>query len=176
MSDVPERENATEEVVTAPDVVAAPAPKLIGWAEWVDLPRWKIRGIRAKVDTGARTSALHCDNIEPLPGDRIRFDVILHRKHSDRRVTIVARIKRRCAVRSSTGVAEMRYVVSTTLRLAGVRKRIEITLAKRGEMRYRMLLGRAALAGDFVIETGRKYVATSRPRQRRKKSDSEAES
>jgi hypothetical protein len=146
------------------------APLLIGWSEYIDLPRWKIRGIRAKVDTGARTSALHVDRIEPLGGERIRFDVVLHRKKTDRRVTVVARIKRRCAVRSSTGATEMRYVVTTVLVLGRVRKSIEVTLASRGDMIFRMLLGRNALAHDFTIDVGRRYVATSKPKKRKRRS------
>jgi hypothetical protein len=145
-------------------------PLRIGWSEYIDLPRWKIKGIRAKVDTGARTSALHVDKIEPVGGDRIRFDVVLHRKKTDRRVTVVAKIRRRCAVRSSTGVTELRYVVATILVLGRVRKSIEVTLASRGDMIFRMLLGRNALAHDFVIDVGRRYVATQKPKRRKRRS------
>ncbi len=142
---------------------------VIGWNEYVDFPAWKIRGLKAKIDTGARTSALHVDNIEERSPNLVRFDVILHRKHTHRRVTIEVPIVRRAQVRSSTGLYELRYFVRGTIRVGAVEKEIELSLAARGPMLFRMLLGRNALAHDFLIDPGHRALATEKPRRKKVK-------
>jgi hypothetical protein len=130
---------------------------LIGFAERVDLPEWGIQRIRAKVDTGARTSALHVDGIERLPGGKVRFEVVTNRK-TGRTQSVTTHLVRVGQVRSSSGASEMRYFVSTRLRIGDVLKQIEISLARRHAMQFRMLLGRTALGHDFIIDPGRRYV------------------
>jgi hypothetical protein len=130
--------------------VSARERLVVGWNEAIDLPDWKVRGLRAKVDTGARSSALHVEDIEEIGRGRVRFDVILHRAKRDRHVHVAAPITRKARVRSSNGEHEERYFVETTLVLGPLRKKIEISLVDRGEMRFRMLLGRTALAGVWV--------------------------
>lgn len=144
---------------------------VIGWNEYVDFPEWKIRGLKAKIDTGARTSALHVDNIAELSADLVRFDVILHRKHTHRRVTIEVPIVRRAQVRSSTGLYELRYFVLGRIRVGTVEKEIELSLAARGPMLFRMLLGRNALAHDFLIDPGHRALATEKPRRKKVKTN-----
>lgn len=141
----------------------------IGWTEYVDLPEWGVRRLRAKVDTGARSSALHVENIRELPRDRVRFDVVLHREKRDRRVHVEAHVSRRARVRSSNGHLSQRIFVTTTLRLGAVEKRIEVSLVDRQKMIHRMLLGRAALAGSFVIDAGRRMVQSPRKKKVRRK-------
>ncbi|MFW5924705.1 MAG: ATP-dependent zinc protease [Myxococcota bacterium] len=141
---------------------------LIGFAERVDLPDWGIHQIRAKVDTGARTSALHVDGVERLSGGRVRFDVVVNRK-TGRTKHVVTDLVRVGRVRSSSGVSETRYFVSTVMRLGGVTKKVEISLARRHGMQFRMLLGRTALGHDFLIDAGRRYVTEARPQKARKK-------
>lgn len=140
--------------------------ELIGFAEYVELPDWGIRGLRAKVDTGARSSALHVESIEHLPGDRVCFDVVVNRR-TNRRVHVVTEIKRIGHVRSSSGSSEVRYFVATRMRLGRIVKEIEISLAARHAMQFRMLLGRSALGHDFVIDAGKRYVH-GRPADRRR--------
>lgn len=146
--------------------------QLIGWSESVDLPEWGIRGIRAKVDTGARTSALHVENVEELPNGRVRFDVVLHRRRRDRRVHVVSRVRRRARVRSSTGHYSTRIFVATLLRLGDVEREVELSLVDREHMLFRMLLGRSALGGAFLIDPahrgllGRHDVTRSSQRRR----------
>lgn len=135
---------------------------LIGWTELVDLPEWGIRRLRAKVDTGARTSALHVDGIQELPGDRVRFDVVLHREKRDRRVHVSARIVRRGHVRSSSGHRTRRLFVRTRLRLGPIEKEVEMSLVDREKMIHRMLLGRSALSGPFLIDVDRRMVQSPR--------------
>ena len=131
---------------------------LVGWNEFVDLPEWGIRRLVAKVDTGARSRALHVDDLEVLPRNRLRFDVVVHRDHRERHVGVVARISRRSRVRSSNGDYERRYFVKTILRLGLVEKEIEISLVDRGKMIHRMLLGRSALRGDFLVDVGKRHL------------------
>lgn len=140
---------------------------LIGWNEYVDLPEWGIRGLRAKVDTGARSSALHVEHIERLPHGRVRFDVVLHRKKRDRRVRVEARIVRQARVRSSNGEFGYRLFVRTRLRLGDVEEEVELSLVDRGRMIHRMLLGRTAIAGRFLIDVGHRNLLTKPPRKRK---------
>ncbi len=131
---------------------------LIGWNEYVDIPNWGIRRLRAKVDTGARNSALHVEDIEELPGGRVRFDVVLHRLKRDRRVHVTTRIVRRGRVRSSTGHYETRIFVRVPLQIGPVEQTVEVSLVDRERMIFRMLLGRTALAGRFLIDPGHKHA------------------
>lgn len=145
-------------------------PVLIGWTEFVDLPEWGVKKLRAKIDTGARTSALHVENIETLPRGYVRFDVVLHREKRDRRIHVRARVTRRARVRSSTGHQHERLFVKTVLMLGPVRREIEVSLVDREKMMYRMLLGREALQGPFLIDAGRRMV--QQPKRKHKKSAS----
>jgi hypothetical protein len=144
------------------------APVVIGWNEVVDLPDWGVRGLRAKVDTGARTSALHVDNVQELARGRVFFDVVLDRAKSHRRVHVVTRVRRRTRVRSSTGHWTTRPVVAARLRLGPVEREIELSLVSRQPMRFRMLIGRSALAGAFRIDPARRGLL-ERPGARRRR-------
>ncbi|MES2475534.1 MAG: RimK/LysX family protein [Verrucomicrobiota bacterium] len=137
-------------------------PQIIGWREWIEFPDWKLR-MRAKVDTGARSSAIDCGEIIELPGDRVRFTVRLDRKQK-KLVTLEEPIKLRKHVRSSTGQGHNRIFVETTLRLAGVEKRIVVNLVCRETMIHRLLLGREALGGDFLVNSSVDHWATPRKR------------
>jgi len=142
---------------------------LIGWNEYVDLPDWGIRNLRAKVDTGARSSALHVENIRELPRDRVHFEVILHRQKRDRRVPVETHIARRGRVRSSTGHYATRIFVATKLRIGEFEQEVEMSLVDREKMIYRMLLGRSALSGAFLIDVSRRALLGKRKRRRIKK-------
>ena len=141
-------------------------PVVIGWTEYVDLPDWGVRRIRAKVDTGARSSALHVENIRELPRGIVQFDVVVHRERRDRHVRVRAHVTRRSRVRSSNGERSLRLFVSTTLRLAGIEKRIEVGLVDRAKMIHRMLLGRAALAGPFLVDVDHTMLQSAKARRR----------
>lgn len=127
---------------------------IAGWREWVDLPDWGITRVRAKLDTGARTSALHVATIDELADGRVAFEVVPGRR-SDRRIRIVAPVVRRTRVRSSNGIAGSRFVVRTRLRLGAIEREIDVTLVDRGPMLHRMLIGRSGLAGIYVDATSR---------------------
>lgn len=138
---------------------------LIGWNEYVDLPEWGIARLRAKVDTGARSSALHVENVEELSGGRVRFEVVLHRIKRDRRVRVTTRVVRRGRVRSSTGHYETRIFVTAPVRIGPVERDVEVSLVDRERMIFRMLLGRSALEGLLVDPVHRALLG--RPPRRR---------
>ena len=133
-------------------------PLVIGVTEYVDIPAWRILRLRAKIDTGARSSALHVENIRELAAGRVRFDVRLSRSESDRRVTVEARIARRGQVRPSSGEPEERIFVAVKVRIGPVEREIELSLVDRGRMIFRMLIGRRALAHAFLVDPGRRYL------------------
>lgn len=136
---------------------------VIGAAEFVDLPDWGIRNLRAKVDTGARSSALHVENIREIGGGRVQFEVRLHRKHTDRRVHVEAKITRRGRVRPSSGHSQIRLFVATTLRLGPIEREVELSLVDREKMIYRMLLGRTGLAHGLLVDPGHRYLLGRSP-------------
>ena len=138
----------------------------IGWSEPVDLVEWGITRLNAKVDTGARTSALHVEDMEYLPDDYAAFDVVISRTHSNRRKRVVAKISRWAKVRSSNGQYMLRCFVRTRIRIASVEKEIEVSLVSREKMSFRMLLGREALEKDFVIDVSRRRVQATPTRRR----------
>ena len=137
-------------------------PLQIGWAEVVDFPSVNVVGLVAKIDTGAQTSALAASNIEVLANGHVRFEVAQNVGPSSALHILELPIARRAQVRSSTGHLDERYFVRLLMRLADVEKEIEVSLASRRGLRFVMLVGRNALGRDFVIDAGRRFVATSR--------------
>lgn len=136
---------------------------LIGWREKIDLPAWGVKSLRAKIDSGARTSAIDVDQIQMLPDGRVRFDVVLSNKHRRRRKWITAALVRTTRVRSSNGDRDTRYVVATTLRLGGLDRVVEFTLVRREDMLCRMLIGRSALSRHYLVDVSRTYLASPKP-------------
>ena len=141
---------------------------VVGWREYVALPQWGIASIRAKIDTGARTSAVHVENVEALPGNRVRFEVVHQRGDANSWVPVEAEIVRESRVRPSTGRRQCRYVVATTLRLGPVEKTIELSLVSRKKMLCRLLLGRTALDDGFLVDPGRTHILGVPERRRRR--------
>lgn len=143
---------------------------IIGWSELIDFVEWGISELEVKVDTGARTSALHVEDLEFLPNKRVRFDVVLSRRKQERRKRVTAAITRWAKVRSSTGHFTNRCFVRTRIRLGPVEKEVEISLVSRETMLYRMLLGREALAHDFIVDVSRRRLHGDRKRKPKRKS------
>ena len=136
-------------------------PRIIGVAEYVDFPDWGVKSLRARIDTGARTSALHVENVRLLAGSRVRFDVRLRRDDPTARVTVETKVSRRTPVRSSTGQAQARVFVKAHVLLGGREQLIEVGLVDRSHMLYRMLLGRSALERRFLVDVSRRYALGS---------------
>lgn len=123
---------------------------IIGWTEYVSFPAWGIHAVKAKVDTGAGISALHVDSVRQLADGRVRFEVVLHRSQRHLRATAEAAVLRRSRIKSSNGLWQERYVIGARIRLGALERDIEVSLVSRPDMVYRMLLGRAAVAGLLI--------------------------
>jgi hypothetical protein len=148
------------------------ARPVIGWREWVELPALCALPVRAKVDTGAQTSAIHAFDVEPLRrrgAEWVRFTLLPAQRTRDGATEVEARVVEQRTVRSSTGHSELRPVIETEIVLLGERFVIELTLASRDVMGFRMLLGRQALRKRFVVDPGRSFVAGRPGRPRRKR-------
>jgi len=133
---------------------------LIGWREWVALPRLKLPALKAKVDTGARTSSLHAFKIETYSERgtlKVRFRVHPLQRRSDIVVICEAPVVDHRVVSDSGGHRERRYVIESQLELGGLSWPIEITLANRETMSFRMLLGRSAMS-RLLLDPTQSYL------------------
>ena len=133
----------------------------IGWREWLVLPDLGIPAIKAKIDTGARSSSLHAHFIEKFEAggkQRIKFKVRPLRKRKNIEFICVADLLDVRRVKDSGGHTEQRYFIRTKAVLAGHCWTIDISLTSRKDMLFRMLLGRNALADHFTIDPGRSYT------------------
>jgi hypothetical protein len=134
----------------------------VGWREWLALPELPIPAIKAKIDTGARTSALHTFRLETFRHhgrDRVRFWVHPLQRRLDLELYCEADILDQRVVTDSGGHRERRIVINTPIRLGEVVWPVEISLTNRDTMMFRMLLGRTALRKRFVVDAGASFVA-----------------
>jgi hypothetical protein len=135
--------------------------KKIGWREWISLPDLQIDRIKAKIDTGARTSALHAFALHPFKEgnrDKIRFDIHPLQNNVNVVITCVADIVDKRMVTDSGGHREERFVIQTNMLLGGKKFPIEVTLTERDSMLFRMLLGRSAIRRRFIVNPGRSFL------------------
>jgi hypothetical protein len=138
---------------------------VVGWREWVLLPDLLALPIKAKIDTGARTSSLHSFGTRRFSnGGAPHVEFLLHplQRRDTPEIACVAAIKDERWVRSSNGASEKRLVIETLARLGPVDWTIELTLADRDVMGFRMLLGREAIRRRFLIDPGRSFRQSSR--------------
>jgi hypothetical protein len=136
---------------------------MVGWLENVYLPEQGCV-IRAKVDTGAKNSSIHTLDLEYVedagrpPGTRVRFKTV----DKDKKTQVIeADLVRLVRIKRNGPSSETRLEIELEICLGGVRKRIRVNLTDRSEMNYSMILGRTALAGDFIVDVSEKYVAKS---------------
>jgi hypothetical protein len=148
------------------DLSPLPRPLRIGWKEYLDFPEWHIRHVKVKIDTGARTSALDVVSYELAEVDGkglvARLQLALHRKHPERLTVVEAPVQRMIVVKNSAGMPEQRPLLEALIRLGPVSKRIALTATNRSGMLFRMILGRQALKGDFIVDVGEKYLLRRR--------------
>jgi hypothetical protein len=143
------------------DTEATAHRHVIGWKEYVEFLDWNLRHVKAKVDTGARTSVLDVLSYElheNAHGLTATFKVALDARHPEVVREITVPVLRLIVVSNSSGMREQRPLVETTLRLGSVIKRVRLTITNRAGMRFRMILGRKALENDFVVDVAGKYL------------------
>ncbi|MFW5489325.1 MAG: ATP-dependent zinc protease [Desulfovibrio sp.] len=135
---------------------------LIGWREWASLPDLNIPAVKVKIDTGARTSAIHAFDIDPFEknGQRfVRFAIHPLQGRDDISVLCEARLLESRRVKNSGGVSHKRYVISTRMSMGGRTWPIELTLANRDQMKFRMLIGRSSMNGNLIVDPQLSYQA-----------------
>ena len=135
-------------------------PALIGWRERVSLPELGVGIITAKVDTGARTAALHATDIR-IHGRDVRFIVPVKGRHHQCSLPL----KGRKRVKSTSGHSQSRAVVETEVKIGAARFRIDITLTDRSDMGVPMLLGRASVQGRYAVDPGKSFILTPKKRK-----------
>ncbi|MCT7974956.1 ATP-dependent zinc protease family protein [Laspinema olomoucense] len=138
-----------------------PQLPIIGWREWVSLPELGIEKIKAKIDTGARSCAIHAFDIETFNQEGkhlVRFKVHPYQRDSIQTVSTVSPLVDARQVRNSGGHAEVRLVILTPLEILGYQWPIELTLTNRDVMGFRMLLGRQALRRRFLVDPGKSFL------------------
>ena len=143
---------------------------IIGWREWVSLPEINVDQIKCKVDTGAKTSALHAYFIEPFTKSGIefvRFGMHPLQKTTDLEVICVSKVSDKRDVTDSGGHRENRYVINTPIKLGSHVWNIDITLTHRDTMLFRMLLGRDAIKNQFFVNPARSYLIGKKKKKKK---------
>jgi hypothetical protein len=138
----------------------------IGWREWIELPAFGNARIKAKIDTGARTSAVHAWDIKPFERDGakwVKFELHPKQKNNTFRIPCEAPVLDERLVRSSNGQISKRFVIRTKLKLGSRTWPIDLTLSRRDEMGFRMLLGRTALRKKVLIDPAASYLCGDEP-------------
>lgn len=142
--------------------MAATYPTIVaGWREWVRLPGIEVEWLKAKLDTGARSSAIHAFDVHPYQRDGrawVRFSIHPWQRSREDSVEVELPIHDRRQVRSSTGHVQERYVVLLDVALVDRVVSAEVTLTSRDQMGFRMLIGREALRQGYLIDSRRSYL------------------
>lgn len=143
---------------------------VLGWREWVALPDLGVKSIKAKLDTGARSSALHAFDLERFRAhgkDMVRFTIHPIQRNTRRTIIAEAPLLDERLVRSSNGKQDLRAIIETEVEILGERWPIELSLTRRDVMGFRMLLGRQAIRRRYLVDPGISYVG-GRPKKKKK--------
>ena len=143
---------------------------VLGWREWLGFPELGIPTIKAKVDTGARTSCLHAFFVEPFEREGVawvRFGIHPQQRDTGEETQCEAPVKDRRTVRDSGGHEEQRFVIETLVTIGAQQQRVEVTLTDRDSMKFRVLLGRTAIRGNYVVDPGRSYIQGKRKKRQK---------
>lgn len=144
------------------------SPAVAGWREWVGLPTFGIVHVKAKLDTGARTSAIHAFDVEEATVDgvdRVRFAIHPWQRSTADAVAVDVPVHDRRVIRSSNGTEQERIVILAPIALLGRVVEVEMSLSRRDEMGFRMLVGREALRQGFLVDSARSYLGGRPPRE-----------
>ena len=134
---------------------------IVGSEEWCSFPTLGIPTIKARVDSGAKTSALHATNLKTFQKDGVdwvKFDINPIQNNAKTIIHCEAELVDQRIVKSSSGYRERRFVIKTNLEIGGKKWEVELTLTNRDSMGFRMLLGREAMSGRILVDPEKKYV------------------
>ncbi len=140
---------------------STPPPISLGWEEWVSLPELGLPAIKAKIDTGARTSSLHAIAIEPFGSEanpQVRFIMQPNPNDLSVQVTCSAKVVGKRSVTSSNGETEMRFVINTPLKIGTHIETVNVTLTNRETMSYRMLIGRSSITANMNVVPSESFI------------------
>lgn len=129
----------------------------IGRVEWVELPELKLR-LRARIDSGAKTTSLHAENVEEFTRDGVTWVKFRIRDEKDKLLELTRKVASTVRVSNAGGFSGKRYVVREKVKLGSVTREISVNLNDRTKMEYRFLVGRNFLMGHFVIDVARSHV------------------
>lgn len=144
--------------------------QVLGWREWIGFPELGIPQVKAKVDTGARTSCLHAFLVEPFERDGrqwVHFDMHPMQGNSSDVIRCETPVLERRIIRDSGGHEELRYVIETVVTIGDSRLYTEVTLTDRDSMKFRALLGRTAIRGHYLVDCSHSYLVGKRKKKRR---------
>lgn len=133
-----------------------------GWRERVDLPEWGLRRVRAKLDSGAKTSAIDVAQYEMIDDEHVRFEIVYRDRPVRKTKWVEARCERVTNIKPSSGEPSERVICKTMIRIGDEEFEAEIGLVCRKGMLCRMLIGRRAMSGRFLVDSQRKYVLTKK--------------
>ena len=139
--------------------------EILGWREWVSLPGLGIDRIKAKIDTGARTSALHAFDVRLVEDNDkklVKFCIHPEQKNLDKVIECEAVLLDEREVKDSGGHSENRYVIETDILIGSQLHTAEVTLTNRDSMGFRMLIGRTAMKGHYLVDPGKSYATGKR--------------
>ena len=139
---------------------------IIGWKEVIDLPEHNISNLLAKIDTGAKTSALDVSKVRQLNDSEVEFEIVGSRKDKSLTQSVCCAFSGKTTIRSSNGQIQTRYRIKTTVQVGNKGFPIEFTLVSRKSMICRVLIGRKALENRFLVDPSVKYVHRSRKKVR----------
>lgn len=133
----------------------------VGWREWILLPELGLPVVKAKIDTGARTSCLHAFSVEPFDKEGkqwLRFGIHPHQHDTEAEVYSEAEVIDKRLVSDSGGHKEERYIIKTNIELANQHWPIEISLTNRDSMLFRMLIGRTAMKNKIIVDPAKSFL------------------
>jgi len=141
-----------------------PTKTTIGWRERIDIPEWGLRRVRAKIDTGAKTSAIDVAQFEMIDEEHVRFEIVYRVLPTRKTRWVQAKCHRVTNIKPSHGQPQERVICQTRMKIGEREFDAEIGLVCRKGMLCRMLVGRTALSGRFLVDSSRKYVVTPKKR------------
>ncbi|MGB5866845.1 MAG: RimK/LysX family protein [Arcobacteraceae bacterium] len=141
------------------------ASELLGKSDKFDLPEFNLKSLNAKIDTGAKTSSIHCSMITPLQNGFVKFVVLDKNNKKFTGDFITKKISRITAVKSSNGISQTRYFIKTPIIIYGKKYMMEVSLSFRKNMKFPLLIGRELIKQNFIVDVTKKNLSFNKQSQ-----------